>query len=229
MSKKTAIEMMLIEKSKIGRKDGAYTRIFGDQDLGSFFSRVHSTTISSGNALEKLIYSQLNSQKRVLHDFFDFNSLINLAKEHTMHCLNAQQMQKQNMLPLVNGKRKKQDFYFIDKSNKTFYIIELKGGETFDTKKVVGEVDSLNEGKKYFEKNLKNFKIIPYFVAFNQQLKSEIIKGTKKSIEPDWCITGQEFCEKFQINLKQIDQARKEAAIKNKRFLRKFLDKEYER
>ena len=46
---------MLIEKTDEGRKDGAYTRLFGNADLGAFISRVHSASISAGTELEKIV------------------------------------------------------------------------------------------------------------------------------------------------------------------------------
>ncbi len=44
--------MSLIEKTKKGRKDGAYTRLFGNEALGSLISQVHATSIRAGNYLE---------------------------------------------------------------------------------------------------------------------------------------------------------------------------------
>ena len=51
--------MALIEKAK-GRKDGGYTRLFGNEQLGHLISRMQSTVISSGTELERTIKDKVN-------------------------------------------------------------------------------------------------------------------------------------------------------------------------
>src|SRR5690349_17394365 len=51
---------MKIEKTKPGRKDGGYTRLFGNIELGALISRIQSASISSGIELEKLILEKSN-------------------------------------------------------------------------------------------------------------------------------------------------------------------------
>ncbi len=49
---------MKIKDTKHGRKDGAYTKLLGNEELGALISRVHSASISSGVELEKLILAK---------------------------------------------------------------------------------------------------------------------------------------------------------------------------
>ena len=48
-------DKILIEKSKEGRKDGAYSRLLGNSGLGALISRIHATSISAGSFLENYI------------------------------------------------------------------------------------------------------------------------------------------------------------------------------
>lgn len=55
--KENLINKMLIEKSNQGRKDGVYSRLLGDSNLGALISRIHATSINAGAFLENCIVS----------------------------------------------------------------------------------------------------------------------------------------------------------------------------
>ncbi|CBW54508.1 Pseudogene of Alkylphosphonate ABC transporter, permease component [Mycoplasma mycoides subsp. capri LC str. 95010] len=66
--------MALIEERKKERiTSGSYERVFGNKELGSLISMVHSTSISNGNELEKII---LNKCKKVVKDAKELNSIL---------------------------------------------------------------------------------------------------------------------------------------------------------
>src|SRR6266508_3824466 len=73
---------MKIKNTKPGRKDGAYTRLLGDEQLGALISRIHAASISSGHELEKLILEK--------SDLF----LVRAAKEMENILLNWQKFDK---------------------------------------------------------------------------------------------------------------------------------------
>ncbi len=50
------------------RKDGGYSRLFGDEELGLLLSKVQAAVISSGTELEKLITRTLAAQERLVQD-----------------------------------------------------------------------------------------------------------------------------------------------------------------
>lgn len=50
-----------ISESKPGRRDGGYTRLFNDPDIGALVSRVQGTSIRAGNELEKLFCENLKT------------------------------------------------------------------------------------------------------------------------------------------------------------------------
>ena len=52
---KSEFNKLLVSKSKEGRSDGAYSRLFCNSELGALISRIHATSISAGTFLENHI------------------------------------------------------------------------------------------------------------------------------------------------------------------------------
>src|SRR6266498_4469552 len=134
---------MKIKNTKPGRKDGAYTRLLGDEQLGALISRIHAASISSGHELEKLILEK--------SDLF----LVRAAKEMENILLNGQKFDKKiYLIPKKIVKKSKfkskhePDYLILKKETKTLYITELKDGDAFDTKKSAGEVESRSEERR---------------------------------------------------------------------------------
>jgi len=130
--------MALISKAK-GRKaeetPSGYERLFGNRALGMLISKVQSAVISTGNELEGILASKIKNPQGI--------SIQNINKENR----------------IFKGIKNGHDIIIdcvIEKSGKIM-LIEIKDGDTFDTKKVAGEIESLLMAKQHIIKshNLK--------------------------------------------------------------------------
>ena len=194
---------MKIKDTKPGRKDGAYTRLLGNEELGALISRVHATSISSGLELEKLILAK--------SDLF----LVQTAEEMESLLLNGEKFDKKTyLIPKKIVKKSKfksehePDYLILKKATKTLYITELKDGDAFDTKKSAGEAESLRKFKNHISENVP-YKTLILVCSFNQTDKEKILQGFKNKIKPSEAFTGQEFCELIGIDYQAIIKERK--------------------
>jgi len=195
---------MKIKETNPGRKDGAYTRLLGNEQLGALISRIHSASISSGVELEKLILAK--------SDLF----LVQSAEEMESLLLNGEKFDKKTyLIPKKVVKKSKfrsehePDYLILKKETKTLYITELKNGDTFDTKKSAGEAESLRKFKNHISENVP-YKTLILVCCFNQNSKEKILQGFKNKIKTSEAFTGQEFCELIGINYQAIIKERKE-------------------
>ena len=195
---------MKIKDTKPGRKDGAYTRLLGNEELGALISRVHSASISSGLELENLILAK--------SDLF----LVQSAEEMENLLLNGEKYDKKTyLIPKKIVKKSKfksehePDYLILKKATKTLYITELKDGDAFDTKKSAGEVESLRKFKNHISENVP-YKTLILVCCFNQNNKEKIIQGFKSKIKSSEAFTGEEFCELIGIDYQAIIKERKE-------------------
>src|SRR3954447_23932968 len=194
---------MKIKDTKPGRKDGAYTRLLGNEELGALISRVHATSISSGHELESLILSK--------SDLF----LVQTAEEMENLLLNGEKFDKKTyLIPKKVVKKSKfkskhePDYLILKKATKTLYITELKDGDAFDTKKSAGEIESLRKFQNDISENVP-YKTLILVCCFNQTSKERILQGFKNKIKPTEAFTGQEFCELIGIDYQAIIKERK--------------------
>jgi hypothetical protein len=195
---------MKIKNTKPGRRDGAYTRLLGNEELGSLISRIHSASISSGLELERLILAK--------SDLF----LVQTVEEMESMLLNGEKFDKKTyLIPKKIVKKSKfksqhePDYLILKKATKTLYITELKDGDTFDTKKSAGEAESLRQFKNHISENVP-YKTLILVCCFNQTSKEKIIQGFKNRIKPSEAFTGQEFCELIGIDYQAIVKERKD-------------------
>jgi len=194
---------MKIKNTKPGRKDGGYTRVLGNEQLGALISRVHATSISSGHELEGLILEKSNL------------FLVQTAEEMESILLNGKKFEKKTYLipkKVVKKSRFKSkhepDYLILKKETKTLYITELKDGDAFDTKKSAGEIESLRKFQNDISENIP-YKTLILVCSFNQTDKEKIIQGFKSKIKPSEAFTGKEFCELIGIEYQAIVDKRK--------------------
>ena len=109
--------MKLIKDANPGRKDGGYTRLFGDEIMGSLLSQCQATVISSGTELQTKIKSKIPLVKYP----FIFTGIGYLDK--------PKEIKGQPDLILVHNTG----------DGIIGYVVELKAGDNFDTKKCQGE------------------------------------------------------------------------------------------
>lgn len=192
-----------------GRADGnsGYVRLLGDVQLGQLISRLHSTVISAGRELEKIIQDSVKPIDD-LDQFLEVEIMRDgVFLAHKSDLKRSQILQTSGAEP---------DFVIFKRRNneQRCHVIELKDGDAFDTKKSAGERNSMHS---FVEKNAQHlqFKVDVHVVAFNQDSRRAIYDGFKRKIPLRECMTGREFCELLEIDYDEIVEQRQRDAQEN--------------
>ena len=187
---------MALIRDRQGRTDGAYTRLFGDPQLGSLISRVQSAVISAGNELEKLIIERANTIENVdeflRQDIYPEGVFV-ATKAATKKC------------KTIDAVSAEPDFVVFERSARRqhCYIIELKDGDAFDTKKAAGERESMHRFVSVIAPVVQ-FTITVHFCCFNRDDRHAIVDGFKRKITLEEAMTGREFCSLLGIDYDEI-------------------------
>jgi hypothetical protein len=122
--------MALIEKAK-GRLEtqspSGYTRLFGIAALGNLMSRVQGAVIASGTELENLIWARVNR----IDDLDAFLLSTMHSTEDRIYVARKDQIKRSKTI----HSKYEPDFLAFNPSTRHCYIIEVKDGDQFDTKK----------------------------------------------------------------------------------------------
>ena len=202
---------MLIEKSNIPIKS-AYTIVLGNEELAKLITRVHATSISAGTELEKIIEDKCETLDNV-------DLLINNKNApQGVFLIPKKVLQKSKLRSPQNP-----DFVTLKTVKTHCYIVELKVGKNFDTKKSRAEYDNL----KSFLDNIANQ--IPYtssihICSFYETDKDAIYKGFKKKFEMKEILTGKEFCRLLEIDYEEIMNIHKRHQEENLRFFKEKFE-----
>ncbi len=104
----------------------------------------------------------------------------------------------------VHGHEPDLMIFYLDKNGRgVCYIIELKVGAAFDTKKADGEKETLEICRSVLGPKLPfitNF----YLCAFHAKDRKEIVNGLKGRFNDDEVITGQELCDILSIDYNEV-------------------------
>ena len=175
---------------------GGYERIFGIPELGTLMSKVQSAVISSGNELEKLIQDRVEA----IEDLDDFLSRDTMPEG--IFLATKKEIKRCSHL-YINDKNPHSIIFKRQGDQHRCHIIELKDGHVFDTKKVLGEVETLH---RFVERNAETLRhsISTHFCAFNQEDRQAVWDGFKRGIDWDEAITGREFCNLLEIDYDEI-------------------------
>lgn len=183
--------MALISMAKGRREDetpSGYERLFGNRQLGMLISKVQSAVISTGNELEGMLASQIKDTKGI--------SIQKINKEDRV----------------FKGIKDGHDIIIdcVITKNGKFMLIEIKDGDTFDTKKVAGEVASLITAKTHLieHNNLKEDDVTIHYCSFNATSHEQIEKGAKGLLPKNSAMTGKEFCRLVGLDFDKIVQER---------------------
>jgi len=193
-----------------GRSDenSGYARLFGNQRLGQLLSRVQATVIRTGNELEHIVEEETPDQLKVNLD----DILLGQADFAQI------QIVFQAKMPPEGKKRgEKADIIVFEHGKKSAMVIELKDGDTFDTKKSSGELESVTTFANWLEKQTgytANF----YFCSFNQEDKRAVIAGAKGRFDITHVLSGRELCAILQIDYDSIREKRREEQPDNLRY-----------
>lgn len=197
--------MALIENSKGREEGGGYERLFGHQKLGHLLSRIQATVISTGTELEKLIVGLANN----INDVDTFLSAQNLT--HGIYLISKKAIKNSR---LHSDQEPDILIFKIDATTQHCYIIELKDGDNFDTKKAAGEVHLLEVFENHLSKKIR-FTTSIHVCSFNQLNKNKIVDGFKKKITLQQAMTGKELCDLLGIDYTNILGSRVHQQISN--------------
>ncbi len=191
---------MALIKDRKGRRDGGYGRLFGDTELGELISKVQAAVISSGTELERIIADKMEKIE-ALDDFLT----LDLMPDGVFLAIKKQIKASE----ILGSEGSEPDFViFRRRDNKQHcHLVELKDGDTFDTKKAAAERTQMYTFIRENAQHL-SYKVSAHFCCFNQDSREAIHQGFKSKIEMDEAMTGREFCELLEIDYDEIVQAR---------------------
>lgn len=194
--------MALIEKAKGRRENQApsgYTRLFGISALGNLMSRIQGAVISSGNELEKLIWERVNQ----IDDLDDFLNKTMHEGEDKIYVAIKSQIKKSQKI----NSRYEPDFLGFNPYQRKLYIVEVKDGDQFDTKKSAGEHTTLHNFRNDISSELPYSTSI-YMCSFNARNRDEMYHGLKGKFSKEELLTGKELCDLFLIDYEEIVKIR---------------------
>jgi hypothetical protein len=82
------------------------------------------------------------------------------------------------------------DVAIIDNAQQMVLVIELKDGDTFDTKKSSGELESMTKFADWIA-HKTGYRATFYFCSFNQDDKHAIVRGAKGRFDVTHAITSR--------------------------------------
>ena len=206
--------MPKIKDSKPGRRDGSYTRMFDDADIGAMLSQVHATSIRAGTELEKLIQKHAKDNEILIPDL---DAFLRLANNFDGVFLADKRVVKKSRTVSASAQP---DYLVFDhrQGKRHCYVVELKDGDVFDTKKTDGEIDALNNFMQVAARRIE-YSLEIRVCSFNQHDKYAIATGFKNRIEISEVWTGLDFCELLGIDYDAILNERRSHAASNREWL----------
>ncbi len=202
--------MAKISESKgRGNENSGYVRVVGSPALGQLLSRVQATVIRNGNELERILKQQCPyySAEAKLGDIPD---LLDAGKQ--VQVFFSYKQERAGETSIVG------DVTVVDHAHRIVHIVELKDGDTFDTKKSSGELASTTALADALAKKL-SYTAKAHFCAFNQANKEAIVAGAKGRFGLETAMTGAELCSLIGVNYGQIRLLRKADETENFDFL----------
>lgn len=177
-----------------------YSRLFGNIALGNLLSKVQAAVISSGNELERLILERCQK----ISDFDNFVTDLD-NRSPGIFVATKRQIKKSKKVE----SRFEPDLLAFDLVHRICYVIEVKDGDQFDTKKSEGERNTLHSFRSDVASVLPfSFKI--YMCSFNAPSKESIYHGLKHKFPLDELMTGKELCDLLGIDYDEILDIRKQ-------------------
>lgn len=201
--------MAKIRNSKPKTSSGGYERLLGNKDMADIFTKAQSTVISNGTELEKIITERTNN----IENLDEFMSKVNSGQMGNGVFLCTKRVTKKSSYKL-DGHEPDFLIFNINDNGKVAYVIELKDGDAFDTKKSAGEKASLKQFKMHLGSMIE-FRTYYKICAFNQSDKEKIVLGFKNVFSIDEVWTGRDFCDELGIDYDEIINQRKNDAIDN--------------
>ena len=190
--------MARIENAKGRRADqspSGYTRLFGVPALGNLMSRIQAAVISSGSELEQLIWDRVVQ----IDDLDHFLKTTLHSEEDRVFVARKQQIKTCKII----RSEYEPDFLAFHPLTRNCYIVEVKDGDQFDTKKAAGERQMLRNFRTDISHSVPYITHI-YLCSFNSPTREEVYRGLKRKFQMEELITGRELCDLFRIEYDSI-------------------------
>jgi hypothetical protein len=190
--------MALIENAKGRRADqspSGYTRLFGVPALGNLISRIQAAVISSGSELEQLIWDRVVQ----IGDLDHFLKTTLHSEEDQVFVARKQQVKSCKTIK----SEYEPDFLAFHPLTRNCYIVEVKDGDQFDTKKAAGERQMLANFRTDISHSVPYITRV-YLCSFNSLTKEEIYRGLKRKFQMAELVTGRELCDLFRIEYESM-------------------------
>lgn len=200
--------MAKICDAKVNTSSGGYNRVFDNDEMGRLMAKVQSTVISNGNELEKIILSKTHN----IPDLDVYIEAVTNGEIASGTWVCTKRILKKSSYKLDGNEPDL--LVFVVQQRRVCKIIELKDGDSFDTKKAFGEQEHLERFNLHLGAKIP-FVSDYYVCCFNQSSKEEIVKGFKNAFEIEHVMTGRELCEILGISYDEIIEERKKDAKAN--------------
>lgn len=205
--------MAKIRNSNPKQQSGGYERLVGNKDIAAIFTKAQSTVISNGAELEKIISTKSNA-------ILNLDAFINECDTGTIiegSYLCTKKVVKASSYWLA---KHEPDFiaFTVNSTNNLCYVVELKDGDAFDTKKSVAEKEMLQLFVNHLAPKIP-FRTKFYICCFNQLDKEKIVTGFKNVFTMDEVMTGKEFCDILGIDYNTIINMRRADAADNFKYV----------
>ena len=202
--------MALIKNREPKQSTGGYERLFDNKELGDLMAKVQSTVIANGYELERLLIAEFIP-------IVNLNEFINNPKKYSKGIYNCSKSILKKSDYYLKGNQP--DLLIFDNREKNVkcFIIELKDGNLFDTKKSKGESEHIKEFYEWFTARIDKNKIkVQYcFCCFNEHDKNELEKTFRKTVTKAHLLTGKDFCDTMKIDYESIVEKRKKEGNDN--------------
>lgn len=204
--------------SKVKTSSGFVEKLFGDS-IAKVTSKVHSNCISNGTVVEKLISEAIKNTVECVYEIetrFRYNELMDefnscRINDETFAISDGVYLIYKNVFEDIkhNSRKIQPDLLAIIVKNGriTFYIIEEKTGDSFDTKKSSAEKEHLTIFAEQVELNVALGIDIKYFIVpfFSEKSKDKLSKsGFKGHFSEDEILKRHELSEVFGIDFDDI-------------------------
>ena len=201
--------MAKIRNSNPKQSGGGYERLVGNTKLASILTKAQSTVISNGTELEKIISSYS-------HTITNLDNFIECCDNRQIEMGSYLCTKKVLKKSQYNLKGHEPDFlaFSVANANGICYVVELKDGDAFDTKKSVAEKEMLQIFVNHIAPKIP-FRTKYYMCSFNQLDKEKIVQGFKNVFSVSEVMTGKEFCDILGVNYEEIVQMRLEDTADN--------------
>ena len=202
--------MAKIKNASPKNSSGGYERVLGNKALADIVQKIQSTVISNGNELEKIIQEMATT---IIDDLDAFINSCKHKKANNGTYLCPKRIAKKSKYGVKN-KEPDLIIFSLSDDEDICYIIELKDGHVFDTKKVRGEKENLDIYVKSIASEIP-FLAQSFICCFNMLDKKQILAGMKNEFKENEVMTGQELCDILGINYETIVNKRREDAKEN--------------